>query len=134
MSVGLLMKRIFTWWNGQTIGTWLDTKRHGYLIGQDSQGNSYYKSSNDVKTQRRWVIYNGTIEASRIPPEWHLWIHRITDTPPTEMDMLEKSFEKPHQENLTASPLGYAPVNSLVHKDIKKSVPDYTAWSPETHK
>lgn len=134
MSVWSLIKRIFTWWNGQTIGTWLDTKRYGHFVGQDLQGNSYYKSNDDVKTQRRWVIYNGVIEASRIPPEWHLWIHRITDIPPSEMNILEKSFEKPHQENLTASPLGYAPVNSLIHKNIKKSVPNYTPWSPDTDK
>jgi len=129
-----VLLRIFTWWNGQTTGTWLYTKRFGILVGTDSQGNIYYKDNQQGTAQRRWVIYNGESEASRIPPEWHLWMHKMVDTPPTEMTLTTKSWEKPHHENLTAQNTGYAPAASLLRKDnlvARKTTDAYEAWKPE---
>ena len=34
-----LLKQIFTWWNGQTIGTRFHTWRFGTRVGQDEFGN-----------------------------------------------------------------------------------------------
>ena len=81
--------KLFTWWNGQTFGTQLWTKRYGELVGQDEQGNLYYRTRGGVVDptlgfERRWVVYNGYAEASRIPPSWHGWIHHVVDVPPTE--------------------------------------------------
>src|ERR1051325_9932559 len=81
--------KLFTWWNGQTFGTQLWTSRFGELVGQDEQGNRYYRTAGGkidptLGFERRWVIYNGYAEASRIPPEWHGWIHHVVDTAPTE--------------------------------------------------
>ena len=67
MSLGSILKRIFTWWNGQTVGTQLFTWRKGQKVGEDRQGNIFYRTADDSK---RWVIYNGEVEASRIDPEW----------------------------------------------------------------
>ena len=36
-----LLSQIFTWWNGQTIGTRFYTARNGELVGEDDQGNRY---------------------------------------------------------------------------------------------
>ena len=33
---------IFTWWNGQTLGTRIHTIIHGRLVGSDLDGNRYY--------------------------------------------------------------------------------------------
>ena len=44
-------------------------------VGQDEFGNSYYKS----KSGKKYVIYNGIVESSKIPPNWHLWLHNIHD-------------------------------------------------------
>ena len=52
-----------TWWHGQTLSTRLFTARHGTKVGEDDQGNIFYRNSDD---SRRWVIYNGLVEASRI--------------------------------------------------------------------
>ena len=57
-----LILQILTWWNGQTVGTWLYTALHGVPVGEDESGNTYYRSR---KGDRRWVIYNGESEASR---------------------------------------------------------------------
>ena len=36
-------KIIFTWWNSQTLGTFLKTLFFGKYVGQDEYGNKYYK-------------------------------------------------------------------------------------------
>ena len=38
---------------------------------KDNSGNKYYES----KKGKRWVIYNGEVEASKIPNEWYSWMH-----------------------------------------------------------
>ncbi len=127
MGLGHNIKRIFTWWDGQSYGTQLWTSRKGQKVGEDAEGNVYYRNADD---SRRWVIYNGDNEASRVSPEWHGWLHHTWDQPPTEAALKRKDWEKPHQENLTGTMVAYAPAGS-----IRKSAPaersDYEAWSPE---
>ena len=52
-----LLKKIFIWWNQETLGTKLNTIFSGRLVGVDSDGNKYYES----KTGKRWIIYSGEI-------------------------------------------------------------------------
>jgi NADH:ubiquinone oxidoreductase subunit len=40
----LFFLKLFTWWNGQTFGTQLWTWRFGELVGQDEQGNRYFRT------------------------------------------------------------------------------------------
>ncbi len=121
------LNRLVTWWNGQTIGTQLFTARNGTKVGEDSQGNIYYRTADDAK---RWVIFNGEAEASRIDAEWHGWLHRTWDDAPTERPVVHKAWEKPHLPNLTGSAQAYAPAGS-----IRRAAPterrDYEAWTPE---
>jgi NADH:ubiquinone oxidoreductase subunit len=121
------LKRLLTWWNSQTLGTQVWTARNGQKVGEDEQGNIYYQTK-DAK--RRWVIYNGESEASRVAPDWHGWLHFTWDQPPTKAPLKHKAWEKPHLENLTGSPAAYAPAGSL-----RSSAPvrrqDYEAWQPE---
>ena len=55
--------RSVTWWNGQTLNTQFYTWRYGQKVGEDEQGNIFYQSKDG---KRRWVIYNGEAEASRV--------------------------------------------------------------------
>ena len=66
------------------IGTWLFTKMRGELVGTDAEGNRYFQDKRIVPGTRRkrWVMYNGVAEASRIPPEWHGWLHYMLAEPP----------------------------------------------------
>jgi len=127
MGLGHTLKRIFTWWDGQSFGTQLWTSRNGNKVGEDTQGNVFYRNSDD---SRRWVIFNGAIEASRIDPDWHGWLHHTWDEPPSEKPLVHKTWEKPHQENLTGTAMAYAPAGSL-RTAQPKSRDDYEAWSPE---
>ncbi|GHE03509.1 NADH:ubiquinone oxidoreductase subunit NDUFA12 [Allgaiera indica] len=121
------LKRLVTWWNSQTMGTQLFTWRKGQKVGEDGEGNVFYQTADG---KRRWVIYNGEAEASRIPPEWHGWLHHTWDQPPTETPVLRKPWEKPHQENLTGTPLAYVPPGSL-RRPQPAQRSDYEAWRPE---
>ncbi len=120
--------RALTWWDSQTYGTQVFTSRHGEKVGEDAAGNIYYRNQDDSK---RWVIFNGEIEASRIPPDWHGWLHRTYDDAPSENPLPHKAWELPHQENMTGDEqLAYKPAGSL-----RRAEPlarrDYEAWVPE---
>jgi NADH:ubiquinone oxidoreductase subunit len=121
------LKRLVTWWNGQTLGTQLYTSRKGVKVGEDDQGNVYYETR-DAK--RRWVIYNGEAEASRVSPDWHGWLHHTWDEPPTKAPLKHKPWEKPHQENLTGTAAAYAPPGSI-RRTEPQARRDYEAWQPE---
>ncbi|HEU0223041.1 MAG TPA: NADH:ubiquinone oxidoreductase subunit NDUFA12 [Paracoccaceae bacterium] len=122
-----LLKRIFTWWNGETFGTWLFTRRRGQPVGEDTEGNRFYQTPDG---RRRWVVYNGVAEASRVSPDWHGWLHHTYDKPPTEAPLHRKSWEKPHLPNLTGTEEAYHPPGSiLVEKPARRA--DYEAWVPE---
>lgn len=130
-----ILKTIFTWWNSATVGTHWFTKKRGILIGTDETGNNYYEEksgSGENGQKRRWVIYNGTVEASRISPDWHGWLHYTFDEPPTKDPFDLKSWEKPHRPNLTGTKKAYRPAGSLWGSGERaKTSGDYEAWSPE---
>lgn len=121
------LTRLVTWWNGQTLGTQLFTWRKGQKVGEDDQGNLYYRSRDGKK---RWVIYNGLAEASRVSPDWHGWLHHTWNETPEDRPVTHKAWEKPHLPNLTGTPEAYAPQGS-----IRRAAPeerrDYEAWTPE---
>jgi len=119
-------KRLFTWWDGQTIGTQLFTWRKGQLVGEDAEGNRFYSSTEG----KRWVIFNGEAEASRISPDWHGWLHYTFDELPSKSPLPHKAWEKPHQENLTGTLEAYAPAGSL-RATARTDRRDYEAWQPE---
>ncbi len=127
MGIKDTLLRAFTWWNGQTLNTQIWTARKGVKVGEDSEGNVFYRTADD---SRRWVIFNGEAEASRVSPDWHGWLHRTWDEPPTDKPLPHKAWQKPHQENLTGTVEAYAPAGSIRRADpVSRS--DYEAWSPE---
>ena len=118
---------LLTWYHGETIGTRLFTWRKGVKVGEDAQGNTFYHNRDD---SRRWVIFKGEPEASRVSPEWHGWLHRTFDNCPTNAPLSHKTWEKPHQDNMTGTELAYAPSGSLRNaKPAERR--DYEAWQPE---
>lgn len=121
-----LLASIFTWWNGATIGTRLYSRRRGERVGSDAAGNAYFKG----KDGRRWVIYQGANDASRIPPEWHGWMHRTTDLVPDELPPA-LAWVKPPQPNLTGTSDAYRPAGALEAGGVRAAATgDYEAWSP----
>lgn len=120
------LTKFLTWWNSETLATQFYTKRHGKRVGEDAEGNVYYQNADG---SRRWVIYNGEIEASRVAPEWHGWLHHTWQQPPTEAPLPRKGWEKPHVPNLTGTGAAYHPPGSILSSERPRTA-DYEAWVP----
>ncbi len=127
--MGIMKKilRVATWWHGSTLNTQFYTWRKGKRVGEDAQGNVYYESRDG---KRRWVMFNGEVEGSRIDADWHGWLHHTFDELPSEETLPHKPWEKPHEPNLTGTPFAYAPDGSLRRPEPKERR-DYEAWVPE---
>jgi NADH:ubiquinone oxidoreductase subunit len=122
MTVGT---RLFTWWRGA-------------LVGTDQFGNRYYREKRAAplvkgggmeSRERRWVLYKGEAEPSRVPPEWHGWLHHITLEPP--QPETRHAWQKPHLPNLTGTPAAWRPPGSLLlggHRSAAAG--DYEPWTP----
>ena len=126
MSVGT---RLYTWWKGE-------------LVGTDQFGNRYYrekirralvKGGGMPSRERRWVLYNGIVEASRVPPQWHAWLHHTVAAPPAPGEtVLQYPWQKEHLPNLTGTPLAYRPPGSVLRGGHREpATGDYEPWTPE---
>ena len=117
--------------SAMTLGTWLYTKFKGQKVGEDELGNVYYRSSRMRAGNReeRWVIFLGEAEASKVPPEWHAWLHHTTDEP---IQTSKRPWQKPHQSNLTGTELAYLPSGDDRRGGERAGATgDYEAWTPD---
>ena len=114
-----LIKKIFIWWNQDTLGTKLKTLIFGKFVGKDSLGNKYYQS----KKGERWIIYNSEVEATNIPVEWYSWIHHMPNKIQKEHTLKKYPWQKDHSPNLTGTAKAYHPNKN---KDEPKK--KYKTW------
>ncbi|KAI8824932.1 NADH ubiquinone oxidoreductase subunit NDUFA12-domain-containing protein [Fimicolochytrium jonesii] len=102
-----------------------DQPRVGTHAGTDEYGNNYYYNPKDIVLRDRWIEYGRwNSDPSQIPPEWHQWIHHITDDIPTAQTVPKPFFTGKHLENLTGSRGAYKPYST--------TVPKFTSWTPGT--
>jgi len=113
-------KIIFTWWNKQTLGTFLKTLFTGIYVGKDEFGNKYYKN----KKNERWVIYSKDIEATKITSDWYLWMHHTIDKIPVEKEKNKYIWQKNHKENKTGTKESHKPVR-IRKSNVQKK---YETW------
>ncbi|MBX5454914.1 MAG: NADH:ubiquinone oxidoreductase subunit NDUFA12 [Acidobacteriia bacterium] len=114
-------------------GTRLFTALHGRLVGVDAFGNRYYEErrARPGMRRRRWVAYSGAVEPTRVPPEWHAWLHYITDAPLPEARRWP--WQRPPVPNLTGTPQAYFPPgHDYAGGRRSRATGDYEAWTPET--
>ena len=122
--------RTFTWWNGATWGTALFTKRFGNEVGKDDAGNLYYQDKKSPS--RRWVIYNGNNDGSRVPPAWNAWLKGTIDDLPEKSRPPIRKFQKDPVPNLTGTMAAFRPDGALGSGKIRPaSTGDYEPWIPE---
>jgi NADH:ubiquinone oxidoreductase subunit len=116
-----------------TIGTRLFTFFNGVAVGTDGEGNRYFEEKrlrSGRLRKRRWVLYaSGNREASEVPPEWHAWLHYTTDKPISTAS--RHAWQKPHQANMTGTPLSYRPPGHDYEGGKRAAATgDYEAWTP----
>ncbi len=125
------IKRLFVWWNGATLGTLLTTWRRAQFVYEDKFGNRYYEEKRITYDgrKRRWVRYKGYADASRIPADWHGWLHHIYDERPHEGGISHPLYARDHCPNLTGSVFAYMPDN-YAQWGAKPS-PSYEPWQAD---
>ena len=112
-------KQIFTWWNHQTLGTRIYTLFFGKYKGNDYFGNKYFQS----KSGRRWVIYNGEVDATKIPNEWYSWIHYLNNKIENTQNIEKYKWQKKNIPNRTGTSKAFHP-----NKDNKNEYKKYKTW------
>jgi NADH:ubiquinone oxidoreductase subunit len=121
---------LFSWWSGLTFGTWVQTRFAGQEVGRDADGNVYYRSP---RGDRRWVVYAADNDSSRVPPEWHGWLHHTRAQPPSEVPLPVKAWEKPWRPNPTGTARAELPAGAInAGGRRQRSVADYRAWTPDS--
>jgi NADH:ubiquinone oxidoreductase subunit len=114
-------------------GLVLHTLRAGAHVGRDGVGNHYFEERRGLNgaRPRRWVVYAGVTDSSTVAPEWHSWLHYVTDEPLPETG--RKPWQKPHLPNRTGTPAGYRPAGHDYSGGKRAATPaDYEAWTPES--
>ena len=131
-----MLEKIFTWWSGSTLGVLSIIRKRAVLVGEDALGNRYFEAKTNRDSYdgrlRRWVTYRGYADASKVPAEWHGWLHHTFAEPPTEAPFKIKAWEKDHLPNMTGTPFAYRPRGSIAKGGERASTTgDYEAWTPD---
>ena len=112
----------------------------GEHVGTDAQGNKYYRKAakqgpntgSYTQNEKRWVIYNGPNDSSRVPSEWHGWLHGAFDDVPESHLPPAKIWEADYMPNATGTASAYRPQGALERGGKRaRADGDYEAWSPE---
>ncbi|MFA4993760.1 MAG: NADH-ubiquinone oxidoreductase subunit NDUFA12 family protein [Bdellovibrionales bacterium] len=116
------------------IGTLLQTFLRGKEVGRDSFGNRYYcerrkprPSNGSRMRQKRWVLYAGEPDPTKVPPEWHIWLHYTAEAPIP--NNARPAWQKPHSINKTGTPEAWMPP-SLKGESRPCITGVYEAWKP----
>ncbi len=105
------------------IGTDLYTIFFGKYQGKDYFGNKYYQHKTKKK---RWVIYKGFEEASKVPAKWDAWLRYVSQNTPESKNSKEKTNDSNHIPNTT----GTKYTNTL-YKEFEQRSKRYSSWKPE---
>ncbi|MCZ6448416.1 MAG: NADH:ubiquinone oxidoreductase subunit NDUFA12 [Alphaproteobacteria bacterium] len=120
-----------------TLGIRLLTWLRGELVGTDEYANRYYRDPvrRDPKNngrERRWVLYDGEAEGSKVPEVWHAWLHHMTDELPDAGALARRPWQKPHQANMTGTADAYRPPGSVLAGGKRaRATGDYEPWTPD---
>lgn len=124
LSQNTIQTRLLTWFLGEH-------------VGEDVFGNQYYQEkllfAKYNRAPRRWVLYNGIPDASKVPAEWFGWLHFTHEHP---LQSREKhTWEKPHQPNLTRTGTSYRPKGHILNRGLANGLAKrYEAWRPPVTK
>ena len=117
------------------VGTLLQTFLFGREVGRDASGNRYFCEKRGLRAnvggvvrQKRWVLYAGEPEPTKVPPEWHAWLHYDADAPLPES--ARRSWQLPPTTNKTGTPEAWVPP-SVAGQGRPQARGDYEAWKPE---
>ena len=116
------------------LGTLIYTFFCGELVGTDEFGTRYYRSKKRKRFghEQRWCVYSGDKDASKVPPEWHSWLHYTVEDPLIGETVAGRPWLKRHQPNLTGTSMAYRPAGHSYRGGRRAGATgDYEAWTPK---
>eukprot|EP01025_Chloroclados_australasicus_P042269 TRINITY_DN4498_c0_g1_i1.p1 TRINITY_DN4498_c0_g1~~TRINITY_DN4498_c0_g1_i1.p1 ORF type:complete len:197 (-),score=15.07 TRINITY_DN4498_c0_g1_i1:208-798(-) len=104
-------------------GNWLETATmlsggtSTKLIGEDALGNKYYEDVSRMYGRHRWVVYKDikNYNASSVHPQWHAWLHCISDENPATHPPQKRKYDIEYYANPSDTPAQYLPKGSWVN-------------------
>ncbi|MDI9407896.1 MAG: NADH-ubiquinone oxidoreductase subunit NDUFA12 family protein [Candidatus Pacebacteria bacterium] len=127
------------------LGTVLATVLVGKKVGTDEFGNRYYcqrfarketrlgHGTGRGSGQRRWVLYRGMVEASKVPAEWHGWLHYSGLAPVGNSQPKRRFWQKSFLPNLTGTLYARKPsARSSATASDRTPARDYEPWNPNS--
>ncbi len=124
---------------GIHLGTRLYSWLRGVAVGEDQYGNRYFRAKgggrvhgDSLRKEQRWVLYKDEIEASRVPADWHAWLHHTVQEAPPPGGFARQPWQRDHEPNLTGTLAAYRPPGAVLKGGRRdKATGDYEAWTPE---
>ncbi|XP_003389329.1 PREDICTED: NADH dehydrogenase [ubiquinone] 1 alpha subcomplex subunit 12-like [Amphimedon queenslandica] len=97
--------------------------RIGTIVGQDKFGHVYYENKEHFFGRHRWVYKEASgFDITQIPPEWHRWLHSMTDHTPIEDPPPPRKFYLDPTVNKTGTRGEYVPYST--------TRPKIQSWKP----
>lgn len=105
------------------------------LVGTDRNGNRYFEKLETESNRDRWVVFADTTkngqDPSSVPPEWHGWLHHITDANEANSTFERPIYEAAAPASRTNTPLRHTPKGSWFAPQ-KRNWVKYQVWDPST--
>ena len=102
-------------------------------VGGDEHGNRYFeeRKARPGKPPRRYVRYNGIPEASKVPADWHGWLHHTEGSPPPSGGYKRHEWQAEHMPNLTGTKFAHRPEGHVLKSGKRQAATgDYEPWTP----
>ena len=102
-------------------------------VGEDEFGNQYFEAhkARHGRRKRRFVLYKGQVEASKVPSDWHGWLHHTEQLAPPEIGYTSHDWQQEHLPNLTGTKYAYRPTGHVLKGGRRnKTSGDYEPWTP----
>jgi NADH:ubiquinone oxidoreductase subunit len=95
-------------------------------VGKDQFGNKYFisKRQDYLGRNKRFVVYKGVEDGSKVPALWHSWLHYLSDQIPEKI--LSYGWQREHIPNVTGTKYAHNPREYYL--DRLKS---YKSWNPK---
>ncbi len=120
---------------------WLRQRlRHAFFVvfrraayrGKDIRGNRYYELMTRGRVER-FVVYAKLCDASNVTPDWHGWLHFMTDLYPENELFDHWSWQKMPLPNLTGTVFAYhSKENVRLKMEKRETLGGYVPWQPKS--
>lgn len=106
----------------------------GNLLGTDDFGNQYFEDMTAQYGRNRWVLFKDMDnmsgeDPSTVPPEWHGWLHHVTDQVPTIEPFSKPRYAVECRGNPTGTGNRYGPKGSWAYGSERRNWIKHSVWS-----